>query len=71
MRALLLLLFVFCFGQDLTAQINGYFGELGVSYAENREKGCSTELQLQPWRLIYQDGSIAYEPLAEQVEVQP
>lgn len=40
-------------------------------YGQNQAKGCGAELQLQTWRLVYEDGSIAYEPLTEPVEVQP
>ncbi|MEM9267148.1 MAG: hypothetical protein AAGA46_16655 [Cyanobacteria bacterium P01_F01_bin.13] len=39
--------------------------------AQNREKDCESELQLQAWRLVYEDGAIAYEPLTELVEVRP
>ncbi|NEQ49850.1 MAG: hypothetical protein F6K11_06910 [Leptolyngbya sp. SIO3F4] len=40
-------------------------------HGENLEKNCESELQLQAWRLIYERGSITYEPLTETVEVQP
>lgn len=40
-------------------------------YGTNRAKGCDSELQLQPWRLVYDGDSIAYESITEPVEVQP
>ncbi|MEM7065679.1 MAG: hypothetical protein AAF572_21270 [Cyanobacteria bacterium P01_B01_bin.77] len=42
-----------------------------ILHSTNREQGCTSKLQLQPWRLIYEDSSIAYEPLSDPVEVQP
>ncbi|MBX2865747.1 MAG: hypothetical protein KTR27_19520 [Leptolyngbyaceae cyanobacterium MAG.088] len=35
------------------------------------ETPCDGSLQLQAWRLIYENGAIAYEPITELVEVQP
>ena len=32
---------------------------------------CEETLRLQAWRLVYNDGAIAYEPITESVEVQP
>ncbi len=40
-------------------------------YGTNRDKSCDSELRLQSWRLVYDGDSIAYEPIAEPVEVQP
>ncbi|MBT9311197.1 hypothetical protein [Leptothoe kymatousa] len=35
------------------------------------EKPCDGPLQMQAWRLIYEDGAISYDPITEPVEVQP
>ena len=39
--------------------------------AQNHENSCESQLRLQTWRLVYEDGAIGYEPLTESVEVQP
>ncbi|MEA5463976.1 hypothetical protein [Leptothoe sp. PORK10 BA2] len=54
--------------QLLSADSQSPIAELhGASRAAN----CESELQLQPWRLVYDGESIAYEPLTEAVRVQP
>lgn len=40
-------------------------------HAADQEHSCRSKLQLQPWRLTYDGGSIVYEPLTAPVEVQP
>lgn len=40
-------------------------------HGTNRDSSCEAELQLQPWRLVYDGESIAYEPLTDPVGVQP
>ena len=36
-----------------------------------REGNCEPKIQLQAWRLVYDGGAIAYEPLTKPVEVEP